>query len=77
MRLLSLCGVEILLGRSRRPASRDTSTSLYVGMRGSEAVDCVYTVPCMDAPMSRAQGCAGATASSQNFALPKDKIHYF
>ena len=30
-----------------------------------------------EARMSRAQGCAGATAFSQNSALPKAKIHYF
>jgi hypothetical protein len=29
----------------------------------------VYTVPCKDAPMSLAQGYAGATAFSQTFCL--------
>jgi hypothetical protein len=73
MRLLSLGGVEILLGRSRRPASRDTSTSLYVEMLTYYRVHSAG----QEARMSRAQGYAGATAFSQNSALPKDKIHYF
>ena len=64
MRLLSLCGVGMLLGRSRHPASRDTSTSLYVEMLMYYRVHSAG----QEARMSRAQGCAGATASSQHSA---------